>query len=105
MNNPGELCGMCREALAATVPDGADRLCEGCQRLASDFETKQQELRAVLVSLPDDETLGAILRRRITLWLENSTDAELGAFTRLIRDGTATAIANEAEALNQRIQS
>lgn len=94
------VCAICSQDLLTV-----ESYCAGCAGIAGTWQQTQPAVREAAAGLPDDEEMGAIMRRRLIAWLRSSTDAELGAFARLIREGTAGQIAEAGSSMARLLNS
>lgn len=106
---PCRVCGKPLLVLANEAepkePTPAESSCPECQELSEAYESHQRSLRDVLLCLPSDAELGAIVRQRLLALLSIGTDDELGAFARLIYDGRVEDLAQLGVALMDRIEN
>lgn len=106
---PCVVCG--KPILVLTASANAEEVsklemrCGDCLSLSERYGEVQKALRALAPSLPGDAEMGAILRRRLLAYIAMASDEELGAFYRLILEGSVEGLAEYSAALAQRLQN
>lgn len=94
------VCAICSQDLLTV-----ESYCAGCAGIAGTWQQTQPAVQEATAALPGDEEMGAIMRRRLLAWVHGSSNAELGAFARLIREGTAGQIAEAGSSMARLINS
>lgn len=96
------ICGIELNYSTATLPNVT--YCPECVHIADSWAVTQSAVQAATGELPTDAEMGAVMRRRMIAWLASSTNAELGAFVRIVRNGSAAEIAEAGSVIAKLFQ-